>query len=252
MKKHIFIFGLLLPALLCLSAAVRAEVVINGTRIVFEGRNQETVVQLKNNGKSPLLVQAWLDTGNPKSRPDEVKTPFVITPPVIRIDPARGQALRILKSGGALAQDKETLFWFNVLEIPPKPTQKLAAGENLMQIALRSRIKLFYRPDNLKVSPHEAYKALKFTLTGASSLRIKNDSPYFITFKNIAFKHSTNSPVLASVDHFPERMVSPGGELVLPVKKKGTGSLAGASVVYAVINDYGGDTVNEQILGNNI
>lgn len=241
-----------LSALLCTTVAARAEVVINGTRIVFEAQNKETVVQLKNNGKSPLLVQAWLDTGNPKSRPGEVNVPFVITPPVIRIDPAKGQALRILKSDGQLAQDKETLFWFNVLEIPPKPTQQLAAGENLMQLAFRSRIKMFYRPDNLKQSPQEAYKALKFSLNGTSSLRIKNDSPYFITFKNIEFKRSKNSPALAYVGNFPQRMVSPGGELVLPVVKKGTGSLAGASVSYAIINDYGGETVNEQILGNNI
>lgn len=251
MNKSFFSLGFLLPALLCTSAA-QAEIVINGTRIIFEAKNKETVVQLKNNGKSPLLVQAWLDTGNPKSRPDEVSTPFVITPPVIRIDPAQGQALRILKSGGQLAQDKETLFWFNVLEIPPKPTKQLADGENLMQFAFRSRIKLFYRPDNLGLSSQEAYKKLKFDVINAASLRVRNDSPYFITFKNIEFKPSKNSPALASVDKFPERMVSPGGELVLPVVKKGTGSLAGTSVFYAVINDYGGETVNEQILGNNI
>lgn len=252
MKIRNFPFVFLLPVLFFTSVVAHSEVVINGTRIIFEGRNKETVVQLKNNGKAPLLVQAWIDTGNPKSRPDEVRTPFVITPPVIRIDPAKGQALRILNNGEQLAQDKETLFWFNILEIPPKPKQRLAAGENLMQLALRTRIKLFYRPEKLGLSSLEAYKKIEFNLTSSSSLKVRNNSPYFITFKNIEFKQAKNAPVLASVEKFPERMVAPGGELVLPVVKKGTGSLAGVSIFYAVINDYGGETVNEQILGNNI
>lgn len=251
MNKPFFSFGFLLPALFCMAAA-HADVVINGTRIVFEAKDKETVVQLKNNGKSPLLVQSWLDTGNPKSRPGEIKTPFVITPPVIRIEPGKGQALRVLKIGEQLAQNKETLFWFNVLEIPPKPKQQLAAGENLMQLAFRSRVKMFYRPDNLGMSSQEAYKKLKFSLTNNGTLKVVNTTPYFITFKDIQFKQAKNSPVLANVENFPERMVSPGGELVLPVSKKGKGNLAGASVFYTVINDYGGDTVNEQILGNNI
>jgi hypothetical protein len=40
----------------------------------------------------PLLVQTWLDDGRDDVNPQELKLPFVITPPVSRIDPKRAIA----------------------------------------------------------------------------------------------------------------------------------------------------------------
>ncbi|MBB1202742.1 molecular chaperone [Enterobacteriaceae bacterium 89] len=230
------------------SASVFAEVVINGTRIVFNAKDKESVVQLKNNGKNPFLLQLWIDDGNPKARPGEVKVPFVINPPVIRIDSNKGQAVRIMSTATGLPKDRESIFWFNMLEVPPKPTTQLNNGNNLLQLAFRTRVKLFYRPDNLQPTPLQAYKDLNISLQG-NSLKVKNTSPYYITFSKLEVRESKGAPLLASVEKFGQRMVEPKGEITYPLAVKKTG-LNGATLFYSVINDYGGETTNEQVLQN--
>lgn len=245
-------FKFLLSALtLCLSGVFSsgawAEVVINGTRIVFNANEKESAVQLKNNGKNPYLLQLWMDNGDPKSRPGEAKVPFVITPPIVRIDPHKGQAVRIMANAPVLPQDRESLFWFNMLEVPPKPTAKVNAGDNLLQLAFRTRIKFFYRPANLKPEPLAAYKNLKFDIAN-TNLIITNDSPYFITFNKLDIRKTKNSEILATVEKFPQRMVEPKGKITLPLTIKKPTELNSGTLYYSVINDYGGESNNEQAL----
>lgn len=239
--------GCIFIASCIISSSTIADVAINGTRIIFNTKDKEAVVQLKNNGKTPYLLQLWIDDGNPKAKPGEVKVPFIINPPVVRIDPTKGQAVRIMFTNAALPQDRETLYWFNMLEIPPKPTNLAVSGTNLLQLAFRTRIKLFYRPANLRQSSLEAYKNLKFMLHG-NTLNVKNQSPYFITFRSIEIRKSKHSAVAAAVDTFPQRMLAPQGEMNLPLTAKRAESLKGLTLFYSVINDYGGETKNEHTL----
>ncbi len=70
--------------------------------------------------------------------------PFIVLPPIVRIEPGKGQSWRLVFNGSRLPQDRESLFWFNLLDIPPEP--KNGKTDNYLQLAIRSRIKLFYRP----------------------------------------------------------------------------------------------------------
>lgn len=142
---------------------VNADIVISGTRIVYPASSKDVIVNLDNRGNKPLLVQTWLDDGRDGVDPQELKLPFVITPPVSRIDPQKGQSLRITYMGSALPQDRESLFWFNVLEIPPKSKAKEGESLNQLQLAFRTRIKLFFRPDGLKGTPGDAVANLKWS-----------------------------------------------------------------------------------------
>lgn len=142
---------------------VNADIVISGTRIVYPASSKDVIVNLDNRGNKPLLVQTWLDDGRDGVDPQELKLPFVITPPVSRIDPQKGQSLRITYMGSALPQDRESLFWFNVLEIPPKSKAKEGESLNQLQLAFRTRIKLFFRPDGLKGTPGDAAANLKWS-----------------------------------------------------------------------------------------
>ncbi|QXD01095.1 molecular chaperone [Klebsiella sp. PL-2018] len=231
---------------LAFSLNAMADVVINGTRIVFYAKYNESTVQLRNLGNNPYLLQIWMDDGNSNANPGDATTPFLIVPPVVRIDPGKGQAVRILATKPSLPQDRESLFWFNMLEIPPK-TQDSISGKTHMQLAFRTRIKLFYRPSNLQRTPLQSYKELKI-FQQANSIKIVNDSPYHITFSKIDIRRTTGATVLASVENFPQRMMKPKSEMVFPLVKKTSTQLLGASVFYNVINDYGGETTNEQKL----
>lgn len=78
----------LIPCLVTFQAS--ADIVISGTRIVYPQSSKDVIVDLDNRGNKPLLVQTWLDDGREDVDPQELKLPFVITPPVSRIDPKKG------------------------------------------------------------------------------------------------------------------------------------------------------------------
>jgi chaperone protein EcpD len=155
--------------------------------------------------------------------------------------------VRIIFTGATLPQDRESLYWFNMLEVPPKPTKMIEAGSNLLQLAFRTRIKLFYRPANLEYSVLESYKKIRFKRNG-NTLNVKNDSPYFITLSSIEVRRTKGSAVAAAVESFPQRMIAPKGEMNLQLVTKKSERLDGLTLFYSVINDYGGETKNEQAL----
>jgi chaperone protein EcpD len=85
-----FLLSGLLPGL------SQASVVIMGTRVILPAERGQTTVRMTNNGQLPALVEAWIDAGNAKATPNSVHTPFLITPPLFRLDQGRDQSLRIL------------------------------------------------------------------------------------------------------------------------------------------------------------
>ena len=210
--------------LLIVNSFAYAGVSITGTRIIFNAASNNQTVQLTNQGDSPALVQAWLDNGNPSEIPNADQIPFFLTPPLVRIEGNNGTKLRLIaKPDLKLPQDQESLFWFNILDIPPAST-----AENSMQISVRSRIKLFYRPSKLASTQATAFKKIKFTIDSVNSLTIQNDSPYFITLNGVYDQDKQ----LITPDNL---MLAPFEKKTLPLSIKNISSLT-----YQVINDFGG------------
>lgn len=58
-------------------------------------------------------------------------------------------------TGEALPNDRESIFWLNILDISAKPKfenkNNLNVNSNYLQLPIHSRIKLFYRPENSHV-----------------------------------------------------------------------------------------------------
>ena len=81
-----FVYKTCLAALLMPVSLANAEIIIHGTRAVYPSDAREITLQLSNDGKSPSLVQVWIDEGDPKSTPDQSKAPFIITPPISRVE----------------------------------------------------------------------------------------------------------------------------------------------------------------------
>ncbi|MGO4703571.1 fimbrial biogenesis chaperone [Dyella sp. 2RAB6] len=132
------------------------------------------------------MVQSWLDTGDPRQAPDSIRTPFVLMPPMARLDAGRSQIVRIVYTGEPLPVDKESVFWLNVLEIPPKSTKD--AGQNTLQFAIRSRIKLFFRPDGIKSKSDEAAAQLSWSVVREGDrymLEAVNNSPYHVSLSAV-------------------------------------------------------------------
>ncbi|MCT4712226.1 fimbria/pilus periplasmic chaperone [Enterobacteriaceae bacterium H11S18] len=215
------LFSIVALTLICNSAY--ASIVITGTRVVYPSDAKEVSVKLSNKGKSPVLIQSWMDDGNTKSKPDQIKVPFVLTPPINRVEAGSGQTLRIRGLPNNLPADKESIFWLNVLEIPAKPKDAKPEKDNYLQVAFRSRIKFFYRPEGLAGSPKAAATDLKWTSQG-SALHVKNTSPYYISLVDVAVGGKKADG----------KMLAPFGEdnYSLPAS-------AGSKVKAEYVNDYG-------------
>ncbi|MDE9407589.1 molecular chaperone [Acinetobacter nosocomialis] len=225
----------------CLQAVLasigHAEIILHGTRVIYPSDAREVSLQLSNNGTTPSLVQAWIDDGNSKSTPDESNVPFIITPPISRVEPTKGQTLRItaLPSASQLNQNKESIFWLNVLDIPPKPEGKKQVNNeplpnNFLQLAIRSRIKFFYRPANLKENIDTFSEKIQWVKNG-EILLIKNPTPFYITMSSI-FQEVNHQ----KIDLLKQGlMLSPFSEDQIKLKNS---NITNMSFVY--INDYGG------------
>ncbi|MCS2158539.1 fimbrial chaperone [Scandinavium sp. H11S7] len=225
----------IVPAVLAASVIIpmtsQADVVISGTRVIYQQKNKDITVRLDNKGNKPLLVQSWLDDGREGVNPQEMNVPFVITPPISRIDPKRGQTVRISSLGGNLPKDRESVYWFNVLEVPPKA--KGADTGNTMQLAFRTRIKFFYRPTGLQGDPAVAAQSLKWSVAGQGSVEAKNDSNYFVSLNSASLTLGGKKYAVET------KMVSPHSSLKMSVKGL-SASASGAKLTYAAINDFGG------------
>ncbi|HDF2329120.1 TPA: molecular chaperone [Morganella morganii] len=219
--------------LMCIPAGY-AGVMINTTRVIFPGNQDNTVIQLTNSGEIPSLVQSWADEGDINSSPETTGAPFMVVPPVTRIAGGGGQQLKIRITDNSLPHDRESVFYLNVVDIPAKT----AATGNTLQFALRTRIKLFYRPDDLPLPPDDVPEQISVSLSG-ETLILNNPSPYYFTLSALV-SGGDNTP-----SHISTVMLAPYSESRVAY----TGNLsAGGSVTLISIDDKGHSVRTEKTL----
>ena len=210
------------------SGVAQAGVTVGGTRVIYDGGKREATLSVRNGDKIPFLIQAWTDDdGVSGENKGGAKPPFIVTPPLFRLDPNGENLIRIIRTGGNLPEDRESIYWMNVKSIPSAPD----TAKNVLQIAVKTRIKLFYRPAELKAPTDETYKQLSFQRQG-NQLQITNPTPYYLSFNSLSVGSST---------------IDTTG-LMAPPKGTATAALpSGASgqVTWAIINDYGGKSPSQ-------
>lgn len=205
------------------------NIIVNGTRFIYVESDKEITVQLNNTANRPAVAQVWLDEGDPTALPETIKTPFQIMPPISKLSAHGGQTIRIkLVDKTQLATDKETLYWLNLLDIPPITKSEKDAGQNMLQLAIRSRFKFMYRPN--KLGSRELAPEQLQIFAGMQSLKIKKPTPFFITITAInADKRTLNMEAF---------MLAPGESQT--IKINGAVS-SGENVIVNNINDYGAE-----------
>jgi len=217
---------------LALAPAIgQAALTLNNTRIVFNGDKLSTSIVVKNPSQSTYAVQTWINTVA-----DDTTTavPFSTSPLLFKIHAGSEQLVQINGLPNTLPKDRESLFFFNMQEIPENSSET----GNQLNIALRTRIKLFYRPPALKGTPTDPLKSLTFALNeqnGVPHLRVRNPSPFHVTFIRLEVKGAGQHLKLKNT-----AMLDPFGEQAYPL----TGLKPGGNLraQFSVINDYGGYT----------
>lgn len=233
--KHIFRSFLACSLLAAGCSAAHAGIVITGTRVVYPAAEHEVTVKLNNNGARPVVVQSWIDDGDQKMEAQSRAMPFMLLPPLARVDPGKGQTLRMMYGGQPMPTDRESVYYLNVLEIPPKPTAADGDDKNLLQLAFRTRIKIFFRPQGLPGTPEGAPAQLTWRVVPDGSgyaLRADNPTVWNVSLAKCVVKVNGKSYQTDG------GMVPPKGNASFAVP--GLHSQPGApDIEFTTINDYG-------------
>jgi P pilus assembly chaperone PapD len=222
------------------SSTVMADTVVETTRIIYPEAKRDVSFKITNTSKlAPSFVQLWLDDGNSGAAPEESMTPFSLSPPVAKLKAEGSQVVRLVFTGDPLPADKESVFWFNMLEVPPKSKE-----ETRLSFAVRTRIKLFYRPKALKGDPSEWFDKATWRVFKDEKgwmAEITNPSAFHLSFFSISLGNPGKYSIVAD------------GGMVAP-KEKGLFLLPGTDKMDKLdmktlrieyVNDYGGPTTRE-------
>ena len=154
MSKRTFAVILTLLCSFCIGQALAGGIVLQRTRVIYDASRKEAALPVANKGaETPYLLQSWVDNIDGKSR-----APFIITPPLFRLEAGDDSSLRIIKTADNLPENKESLFYINVRAIPAKKKSD-DVNANELTLVFKTRIKMFYRPAHLKgrVTIHSIY-----------------------------------------------------------------------------------------------
>ena len=212
----------------CTAQTCQAAVSLDRTRVIFTGSEKSVSLSVSNqNTQLPYLAQAWIEN----EQAEKITSPLVVLPPIQRLEAGTTSQVKIqgLPELGQLPQDRESLFNFNLREVPPRSDKP-----NTLQIALQTRVKLFYRPVAIapKAGLNEAPWQEKLTLTRQNDrYLVNNPTPYYITVID-----ATPDLKTASATDFKPLMITPRGQLDLGVSSKSLGD----KPVLTYVNDFGG------------
>lgn len=210
------LLGALVLVLALSTGTAFAQVAMEGTRVVFPAAQKEVAVRIKNNGDEPVLVQAWVADGDAKQRPEDSKAPFILAPPLLRLDPGKDQQLRIRQLAETAPTDAvEHLYSLDILTVPARGK---TTDVNRLDLSVRSRYKLLYRPKGLGL-PVDPPAQLSFQLQDGEPrvLAVRNASPFNVNLGDISVLHAGGEAALDNP------AIPPQGErlLRLPEEVKG-------------------------------
>lgn len=212
------IYHIVLAVLLVTAGSASAGVVVGGTRLIYDGGKKESSLSVSNQDKAPYLIQSWVEPSTDGSE----QSPFIVTPPLFRLDGGQENVLRVVRAGAMLPADRESLYWMNIKSIPPVTTDN---GQNTLQIAVKTRIKLIFRPQSLKGTPEEQTEKLIWQRRDAN-LQVINPTPFYMNFHQV----KVGEFELKGVTY-----VAPMSTVSFPLPAGNGGTL-----IWKIISDYGG------------
>lgn len=173
-KNFIYLFLLVM-----ISGTAEAAISIDRTRvIVYSDDNSSPVNVINHSKKLPYLVQTWLEN----EKEEKINSPLTALPPLQRVEKDTTVQIRVvpLPEAAKLPQDRESLFYFNLQEIPPKSDK-----QNAIQFALRLKIKLFYRPKELKSLAEDIWQEKLDLIPSEQGLKLVNPTPFYIILPEV-------------------------------------------------------------------
>lgn len=207
--------------------SAQAALTVNRSRVIMnEGDKTVSMTVSNRNNQEPYLAQVWIED----EAESKLTDPLMVLPPVQRIEPGGKSVIRIQALPGLdnLPKDRESVFWFNLREIPPR-----SDTPNVLTLALQTRLKIFWRPAAIKIDARtDTVPGLdKVTLEkSADRFVLHNRTPYHLTFVE-----ARSALKGKGKEGFEPVMIAPLSEAPLSVKAQELG----ATPVLVLVNDYG-------------
>ncbi|WP_183042098.1 fimbrial chaperone [Aeromonas veronii] len=210
--------------IMSVSSQTMAAFTLSGTRFIYEAEKKNISFEVTNNAEQTYGGQIWVDNTNQDK--DDV---FIVpAPPFFKIKPKQKQIVRLLNVNNNLPKDRESLFWLNVQEIPPKPTD---VEGSVLAIAMNTQVKLIYRPKGLSEARKDAEKQVHVVRSNGG-FALKNPTPYF--FAVVGLKQNGKDVKMTSEQNAALVKFAPFSEVSLG------GTALGSGISIDAINDWGG------------
>lgn len=162
------------------SHAALATLSTDQTRYIFPGNKDSLSITVTNNDKERTFGgQAWVDNIIEK----DTRPTFVVTPSFFKVKAQGKQTLRVIVASDHLPQDKESVYWLNLQDIPP------ALEGSGIAVALRTKLKLFYRPQSLIEGRKGAEQGITQQVRPDGNNVLINTTPYIYAIGSLFDKN---------------------------------------------------------------
>lgn len=201
---------------------------LSQTRVIYPGSKDSVSINIRNSStKDMWLLRGWIEDESGVRK----NNTFIVTPPLYRLDPDSNIQLRINSLDVKfLPVNKESLFYLNVMAIPPQEQDESVLKKNsTITFSITNRIKMFYRPESIsdKNKVVTAYGKITAKQNGKKVV-LFNPSPYYLTIDGL---NINKVDVQGKSRDF---MLSPEGSLTIDYSDRAE------NISYKVIDDYGG------------
>lgn len=160
----------------------QSSIEINKDKFIFiESINQE-IIEINNKTNNDYFIQSWITHYDKK---DSNEIPFMVTPPLFKIEKDETFSLKIFKTDKIKEKDREMLYRINIKRVPILLNPE--NSKNMLHVSINSVYNLIYRPLSIEKDAKDAYKKIEFLKNKNNELIINNPTPYFIALSSVYF-----------------------------------------------------------------
>ncbi|WP_100159380.1 fimbrial biogenesis chaperone [Proteus columbae] len=156
---------------------------INKDKFIFIESKEQEIIEIKNSTNSDYFIQSWISNYDDNNN---AELPFMITPPLFKIEKDENYSLKIIKTDEVKQKDRETLYRVNIKRIPLLSDSD--EDKNLLHISMNSIYNLIYRPISIEKDAMDAYEKIQFLKNEKNEFVVNNPTPYFITLIKVNFE----------------------------------------------------------------
>ncbi|HUG24708.1 fimbrial biogenesis chaperone [Piscinibacter sp.] len=209
-------------------------------RVIYASTSKEASISFFNRATAPLLVQTWVDDGDDSVAAARRPAPYLVTPPIFRVEPAAGQVVRLFLATDGFPDDRERVSYLNVLYTDPvsssEETEQAVGGS--VRFSIRHRIKIFHRPKSLGAALSRSGSPLAVRASAGSgpegAVLLVNSGPFYVSLAG-KLKLVSKTDALDLVDG----MIAPFETLTVPVPRRSVDPEGWERAIFSVTGDYG-------------